>query len=75
MINPIERPELLEIAERLESLTAYIHEFAGIELHAEATLGREWARAFLLAKQAERDLKRLILQTATGQVERVLGGG
>ena len=72
MINPIERPELLEIADRLESLTRYVREFDGIESAAEATLGREWARVYLLAKKAERDLKRLILQTATGQVERVL---
>lgn len=72
MTSPIERPELLEIADRLESLTAYIRDFDGIEMHAEATLGREWARAFVLAKRAERDLKRLILQTATGQVENLL---
>lgn len=72
MINPIERDELVAICDRLETLTAYVQEIEPIEMHAEATLGREWARVYLMAKQAERDLKRLILQTATGQVERLL---
>ena len=72
MMPPLDRAELVAICNRLETLTAYVREIEPIEMHAEATLGREWARVYLLAKQAEKDLKRMVLAQAMGEVERLL---
>lgn len=64
----VTREELVEIIDRLTSLTDYTRSVEGFE----EQIGREYARCFALLRQAERDLKRLALCHATGQIERVL---